>query len=68
MDWLAVWKFLLEAFGAVGALFVVVSGYLLRELIAEYKDRRQDSIKMAEAMTASNSVMERAVTVLAKQQ
>jgi hypothetical protein len=68
MDWLAVGKFLAETFGAVGGVFVATSAFLLRELIGEYKDRRQDSVKMTEAVTLSTSVLERVITVLDKRQ
>lgn len=66
MDWMKIGEFLFQAFGAVGGIFAFTSGFLLRVLIAEYRDRRVDSNKMIEVMTLNTSVVERVIGILDK--
>lgn len=60
------WESLAKAFGPVGALFLVISGLLLRELITEYKERLIEAKENAKVTVQVTSVMERVINVLEK--
>ena len=57
---------LAEAFGPVGALFVIIAGYLLRELLTEYKNRREDDRETVKALTMSQITAEKMLAIIEK--
>ena len=57
-------KFLFDAFGAIGGLFVFISGYLFWSLRDEWKQSREDGREMTKTIALYQSTMDRAVAVL----
>ena len=57
-------KFLFDAFGAIGGLFVFISGYLFWCLRDEWKQSREDGREMTKTIALYQSTMDRAVAML----
>ena len=57
-------KFLFDAFGAIGGLFVFISGYLFWCLRDEWKQSKEDGREMTKTIALHQSTMDRVVAVL----
>jgi uncharacterized membrane protein YedE/YeeE len=57
-------KFLYDAFGPIGGLFVFISGYLFWCLRDEWKQSREDGREMTKTIALYQSTMDRVVAVL----
>jgi len=62
----SIFNTLADAFGPVGALFVIIAGYLLRELLTEYKNRREDDRETVKALTLSQITAEKMLAIIEK--